>query len=298
MSRSVLPFFLLLGLASLGFVVAFVRDLVRVRREEGKAAIRPTPYELFVGALTDFLDTLGIGSFATTSSLYRLRGTVADELLPGTMNVGHTLPTVTQALIYVVLVAVDRWTLALLVGAATLGGTLGAGVVTRFSRRGVRLGMGVALLLAAGLLLVRIAHAGPSGGDALGLEGASLVVGALACFVFGALMTIGVGAYAPILVTVSLLGMDPTAAFPIMMGACAFVMPAASSRFVARRRYAPRAALGLTLGGVPAVLVAAFVVRSLPLDALEGLVLAVVLYTSLSLLRAAREPDEPRTDRV
>ena len=111
-------------------------------------------------------------------------------------------------------------------------------------------------------------------------------------------MTIGVGAYAPILVTVSLLGMDPTAAFPIMMGACAFVMPAASSRFVARRRYAPRAALGLTLGGVPAVLVAAFVVRSLPLDALEGLVLAVVLYTSLSLLRAAREPDEPRTDRV
>lgn len=169
MSRSVLPFFLLLGLASLGFVVAFVRDLVRVRREEGKAAIRPTPYELFVGALTDFLDTLGIGSFATTSSLYRLRGTVADELLPGTMNVGHTLPTVTQALIYVVLVAVDRWTLALLVGAATLGGTLGAGVVTRFSRRGVRLGMGVALLLAAGLLLVRIAHAGPSGGDALGL---------------------------------------------------------------------------------------------------------------------------------
>lgn len=227
-----------------------------------------------------------------------MRGAVPDELLPGTMNVGHTLPTVAQALIYIVLVAVDRWTLAILVGAATLGGTLGAGVVSRFSRRAVRLGMGLALLLAAGLLVLRIAHAGPRGGEALGLEGAPLVVGALACFVFGALMTIGVGAYAPILVTVSLLGMDPSAAFPIMMGACAFVMPAASSRFVARRRYAPRAALGLTLGGVPAVLVAAFVVRSLPLDALLGLVLAVVLATSFSLLRAAREPDEPRAERV
>jgi hypothetical protein len=101
------------------------------------------------------------------------------------------------------------------------------------------------------------------------------------------MMTLGVGLYAPCMILVTLLGMNAKAAFPIMMGSCAFLMPIAGLRFVERRAYAPRVALGLTLGGIPAVLVAAFVVKSLPLDAVRVLVLIVAAHTALSLLRAA-----------
>jgi uncharacterized membrane protein YfcA len=93
------------------------------------------------------------------------------------------------------------------------------------------------------------------------------------------------------MILVSLLGMDARTAFPIMMGSCALLMPAASIRFLGEGRYDARAAVGLTLGGIPAVLVAGLVVKSLPLEAVQWLVVAVVLYTSAAMLRAAgRDP--------
>ncbi|HJW69805.1 MAG TPA: permease, partial [Candidatus Binatia bacterium] len=103
----------------------------------------------------------------------------------------------------------------------------------------------------------------------------------------GALMTIGIGLYAPCMILVTLLGMNATAAFPIMMGSCAFLMPIAGLRFIRERAYSPRVALGLTLGGIPAVLVAAFVVRSLPLGAVRVLVIVVAVYTAVGMLRAS-----------
>ena len=101
-------------------------------------------------------------------------------------------------------------------------------------------------------------------------------------------MTLGIGLYAPCMILVALLGMNPRAAFPIMMGSCAFLMPIGGLRFVAKGSYSLRAAVGLTIGGIPAVLLAAFVVKSLPLTALRWLVFAVVLYTAVAMLRSAR----------
>ena len=105
-------------------------------------------------------------------------------------------------------------------------------------------------------------------------------------FVLGALLTLGVGNYAPSLVVFSLLGMDPRAAFPIMMGSGAFVATIAGVRFVGAGRFHWRAALGLTLAGIPGVVVAVWLVKSLPLGALRWLVLVVVAYASVTLLRA------------
>ncbi len=101
-------------------------------------------------------------------------------------------------------------------------------------------------------------------------------------------MTLGIGLYAPCMILVALLGMNPRAAFPIMMGSCAFLMPIGGLRFIAKASYSLRAAVGLTIGGIPAVLLAAFVVKSLPLTALRWLVFAVVLYTAVAMLRSAR----------
>lgn len=250
------------------------------------AWIRPRWLDTTVGFVTNFFDTLGIGSFATTTSFYRLRKQMPDELIPGTLNVGHTLPTVAQALIYITLVEVEFTTLALLIAAAVAGSWLGAGFVSRLPRRQIQAGMGMALLGAAVLMALTALHALPGGGTALRLEGAQLGVGIGVNFVLGALMTLGIGLYGPCMVLVSLLGMNPTAAFPIMMGSCAFLMPAASLRFMRYGRYDMAAAIGLALGGVPAVLFAAYLVKSLPLDYVRWLVVAIAGYAAVTLVRS------------
>jgi uncharacterized membrane protein YfcA len=295
------PKTVLLGLLAIlagAYAVAWFRRLRRAEGagEPGTEPGPPTPTSLAIGALTNFFDTLGVGSFAPTTWLVRSLRTVPDRLLPGTLNVGHALPSVAQALIFIAIVEVEARTLALMIAAAVAGAWLGASVVAGWTRRRVQIGMGLALLVAAALLLHQLRLAAPAGADALALHGPSLAAGVVGNFVLGALMTAGVGLYAPCMILVSLLGLNARAAFPIMMGSCAFLMPVAGMRFIERRAYAPRVALGLTLGGVPAVLVAAFVVRSLPLDAVRVLVLLVALYTAASLLWAARSGTDVRLE--
>jgi uncharacterized membrane protein YfcA len=247
-----------------------------------------------VGFLTDFFDTLGIGSFAPTTSLYRLFRLVPDHLIPGTLLVGHAIPTVFQAIIYITVIHVDTTTLVLLIAASILGAWLGAGVVASWPRRAIQIGMGSALLGAAAVMLAGMLQIVPAGGDLIALTGTRLVIGLIGNFVLGALMQIGIGAYAPSLILFGLLGMNVKAIFPIMMGSCAFIMPAGGIQFVRLGRYAPRPALGLTIGGVPGVLLAAFVVRELPLSTLRWLVLAVVVYTALAMLRTGlKHPKHP-----
>jgi uncharacterized membrane protein YfcA len=246
----------------------------------------PTILELLIGFVTNFFDTLGIGSFATTTTAYRLLRLVPDELIPGTLNVGHALAVVTQALFFISVIAVDPLQMTALIAVCVTGGWLGAGVVASLSRRAVRLGMGCALLAAAVFMMLGMLGQFPTGGIALKLTRASFTVALAVNFVLGGLLTLGIGNYAPSLILFSLLGMDPRAAFPIMMGSGAFGTAIAGVRFVRARRFHGRAALGLTAGGIPAVVVAAWLVRSLPLGALRWLVLVVVSYTSATLLRA------------
>jgi len=174
--------------------------------------------------------------------------------------------------------------------AAVLGAWLGVGLVARLSRRAIQLGMGGALMCAAALFLAANLHWMPGGGEALGLSGSRLMVAVAANALLGALMMLGVGLYAPCLILVSLLGMSPLAAFPIMMGSCGLLMPIGGARFVRSGRYNLGAALGLALGGIPGVLVAAYVVKSLPIVWLRWLVLVVVVYAAFQMLRSARRP--------
>jgi uncharacterized membrane protein YfcA len=255
-----------------------------------KASGRPTWIQLAIGALTDFFDTLGVGSFATTTSLYKLKGVVDDANIPGTLNVGHMVPTFAQAFIYIAVVKVEMSTLVLMIGAAVAGAWLGAGFVSRWPRRRIQIGMGVLLFVAAAIMVARVTGFMPGGGETSGLVGPRLAIGIAGNFVLGALMTLGIGLYAPCMILVALLGMHDKAAFPIMMGSCAFLMPAASVRFVRSGRYDLKASLGLTIAGTPAALIAGLIVKSLPLYAVKWLVVAVVVYTAVAMLRsAARE---------
>ena len=274
---------LFVGLA--GVVVLYAVTLLR------GGFVMPTALQLVIGFVTNFFDTLGIGSYATTTAVYKLRRLVPVKLIPGTLNVGHTLPVIAQAFIYTRLVPVESTTLVLMIIAAVTGSWLGAGVVVHWPRRKIQIGMGLALLGAATLMLMTALQLFPAGGDTLGLTGAKLGIGLAGNFALGALMMLGIGLYAPCMILVYLLGMRPDAAFPIMMGSCAFLMPISSVKFVKTRTYHVQAALGLAIGGVPAALIAALIVGSLPLAAVRWLVVVVVVYTALNMLMTANQAE-------
>lgn len=275
--------FAALAVVSVGFVSVWLVALLRHARERQK----PDWLDVGVGFVTNVFDTLGIGSFATTSAFFKLWGMAPDEEIPGTLVVGHTPPSLLQAFIFIAVVQVDFATLVLMIASSALGALLGARIVSRLPRLQIRLAMGSALIGAAMVMMLTQLQLIPGGGDSLGLSGVSLVFAVMGNFVFGALMTLGIGLYAPCMILVSLLGMNPRAAFPIMMGSCAMLMSVGSLPFIRSERYSRKAALGLTVGGIPGVLLAAFVVKSLPLSAVRWLVVAVVIYTASMMLRSA-----------
>jgi uncharacterized membrane protein YfcA len=267
----------ILTIGYIGFWFAYTQ------RERLNAALH-----LAIGFVTNFFDTLGIGSFATTTSMYKLWKLVPDQQIPGTLNVGHAINAIVQSFIYITIVEVEFRTLALMILAAIGGSWLGAGIVAGLPRRKVQIGMGMALLGAAILMAMTALNVFPGGGTALALAGPRLIAGLAGNFMLGALMTLGIGLYAPCMILVSLLGMNPIAAFPIMMGSCAFLMPVASVQFIRKERYALSPAVALSLGGIPAVLLAALIVRSLSLNYVRWLVVVVVVYAATAMLRSAR----------
>ena len=276
---------LLAALAALGIAFTVVLLGTAAKRNETK----PNLEAIGLGAVTNFFDTLGIGSFATTTAWIKFRRMVPDSFIPATLNAGHALPTVVQSGIYLVIlgVRVDPLLLASCIVAAVLGSLIGVPMVVRASVQLVQGIVGVALLIAAALYAMSNLELFPIGGNATALPMAALAVAVAVHFLLGALMAFGIGLYAPSLILLSLLGLDPRLAFPIMASACAFLMPATGFSFVKSSRIDLRVVLGLAIGGIPATIVAALIVKELDIVLLRWGVVVVVLYASFLLLRSA-----------
>ena len=240
----------------------------------------------FIGFVGNFFDTLGIGSFAIETALFKFMKQSEDRLIPGTLNVANSIATVAQGIIFIQIIEVEPITLVTMLGASGLGALIGAGFVAKFSERKVRLVMGVALLITSFFMIASKLNWIEGGGDAIGLEGYKLAIGVAVNFILGALMTAGIGLYAPCMAMVFALGLSPTVAFPIMMGSCATLMPLASIRFIKEGAFNRRASYIISITGLVAVIIAAFVVKSLPLDVLRWLVIAVIIYTASVMLKA------------
>lgn len=254
---------------------------------------RPLPEAIVVGAVTNFFDALGIGSFAPTAAWLRFRRHVPDRLIPATMLIGHTPPTFVQALIFLVLlgVGVDPVLLTGCAAALTVGTRFGVDLATRAPVRAVQAVVAGALVLAAMFYALANLEMMPVGGTASALPPALTATAIAGSFVFGVLVCFGVGHYAPMLVMLSLMGMDPRLCFPIMAGGGAVAAAGACVRYIKTTDVDLRIPLGLALGGIPAVLVAALVVKSLPIEPLRWLVIVVVLYAAASLLWSALRGD-------
>jgi uncharacterized membrane protein YfcA len=271
-----------LGLAILLFGFVLLRAAIA-----GRAT--PNLEATVLGAIVSFFDTLGIGSFAPTTAWLKFRRLVPDRLIPPTMLVGLTPPSMAESVIFLLLLGV-KVDPVLLFGCAVgvlLGGLLGAPLVARSRVWLIQLIVGVALVLAAVAYAMTNLHLFPGGGTAAGLPLGLTILAIAANFGFGILLNFGVGNYAPTLVMLSLMGMDPRLIFPIMAAGAALMGAGACVRHIQMGRIDLRIVTGLAVGGVPAVLIAAFIVKTMPLELLRWLVIVVVLYAATLMLRAS-----------
>lgn len=241
-----------------------------------------------LGWVANFFDTLGIGSFAiivAANKFFKIG--IKDKELPGFLNVGCCLPVMCEAFIMTTVIEVEPVTLFSMLIAAAVGSYIGAGIISKMDEAKIQLVMGLALLATAVLMFCSKMGYMPGGGDAIGLSGAKLAIGVVGNAILGALMTAGVGLFAPCMALTYFLGLSPQVTFPIMMGSCAMLQPVSSVKFIKEGAYPRKASLVLSLCGAVGVFVAAFIVKSLPIETLKWVVMAVLVYTGASMIAGA-----------
>lgn len=277
---------ILLVLSGLYFVCVFLKDYIS--RTKNKT-VDTKKFFIFglIGFVVNFFDTLGIGSFAIFTAILKNFKLTHDRTIPGTLNVACAIPVVVEALVFINVIKVDIFTLIVMIVAATFGAILGAGFVAGLNERKIQIGMGSALLVVAFIMFAGQINLMPSGGSLTSLNGIRLIIGLIGNFIFGAFMTLGIGIYAPCMALVFTLGMSPRVAFPVMMGSCAFLEIAASIKFVKEQAYDIRIPLPVIIFGSVGVLIAAYIVKELPLSTLKWMVIVVIIYTSIVMFRSA-----------
>lgn len=281
----------ILVIAGLIFLFFFVQDYRNsylngeVEKEGGVVVFSLT------GLIINFFDTLGIGGFAPMTVIFRQFKLVNDRVIPGTLNTAMCIPVVVEALIFIKEVKVGSITLVSMIFSAVVGAVFGAGIVSKMSEKKIQRWMAIALFAVVVIMIAGKLGIMPTGGEATRLTGVKLLIAVVGNFILGALMTLGIGLYAPCMALVYSLGLSPIVAFPIMMGSCAFLMPAASIRFIKEDSYNRRATLIITLTGIVGVIIAAYIVKALPLNVLGWLVIVVVSYTATKLMLDSRKTD-------
>jgi len=275
-----------LGILTFIFSTYLFKDLANNKyRFENQTSFLITS---IIGFITNFFDTLGIGSFAPLTALLRGFKQIEDKLIPGTLNVSVTIPVMIEAFVFITIIKVEKITLFLMIVAAIIGSAIGAGILSKLSEKLIQRLVGIALIITAFLLL-----SGQMGwikelgvGKAIGLTGIKLIIAVLVNIALGAFQAAGIGMYAPSMALVYLLGMSPEVAFPLMMASSAFALPSASIRYIKDQAYNRKAAITITLSGSIGVLIAAFIVKTLDVYLLTWLVIIVIIYTGITLIKS------------
>ena len=279
----------ILSILTLWFLITLWIDI----KKQGELEKGNIPAHSAIAIGIGFFDTLGIGGFAPMTAIFKQFKLVKDRIIPGTLNTAMTVPVIAEAMIFIKKVEVEPVTLITMLVAATLGAIVGAGIVARLDEKKVQLYMGLALLAVVVVMLAQQFNLIQGGGTAIGLTGIKLSIAVIGNFILGALMTLGIGLYAPCMALVYTLGLNPLVAFPVMMGSCACLMPAASVKFIKARAYHKKATIFNAIFGTIGVIVGAYLVTSVPLEILTKVVIVVVLYTAIKLILDSKKKGQP-----
>ena len=270
------------------FLVILVKDIQEHKNELDKSKLG---FNAFVSMVANFFDTLGIGSYAIATTAWKFNKAMPDNLIPGTLNVAFGVPICVEATITMTKIDVDPLTLVLMIAAAIIGSVIGAKIISKMDIMKIRVVMGVALLIVAAITLCKINAIGPFGmvGTSRGLTGVMLVIGVVGNFILGILMTAGIGLYAPCMALILLLGMSADVAVPIMMGSCAFLCPACGITFIKEGKYQRGVTIPMVIAGCIGVLIAGFIITSLPLTLLTYLVCVVMVICAILFFHDAKK---------
>ena len=277
-----------LGIMTVVYGIYLIKDVVSHKEEHLPLKMVPV---LLIGLLANFFDTLGIGSFATSTTAFKFTKSCDDDLIPGTMNVCYAIPIAVEAFVFIQKVEIDSLTLILMIGSSIIGAVVGASIIAKLDINKIRIALACAMICLAIIMSCRLLGVGPFGivGTANILRGGKLVIGVVVNFILGALMMVGVGLYAPCMALCLLLGLSADMAFPIMMGSCAFLMPPGSIPFIKAGKYHRAAAIPLNISGIIGVLIACFVITSLPLTVLTWVVICVMIVCSVIFVNDAKK---------
>ena len=279
---------LLIVLVNGSFAFVFIRDVLK-HKEEVKKEPAKSGWLALSSFLMFFLSTFGISDFAIGTVLYSKAKWVSMKKLPGTLNTECVIPVAVMALSYITGITVGIKTLVVCIVCQVIGAYLGPRFVVKLPEKTIKIFVGWGLIIASLLIVAGQLNWIPSNGTATELSGFKLVLAGVLLFVYGALNNIGIGSYALTMVTVYLLGLNPVAAFPIMMGACTFSVPVGSVQFIKLDDYSRKITLFTATFGVLGVLIAVFLVKSLNTYLLKWLVVIVLLYSAYTMLQRPKE---------
>lgn len=269
-------------------MVLMIGMIARAYLKQKKPIFQRFGLGMLIGFITDFGDTLGIGSFATTTAAFRATHYIDDDRqLPGTLNAMHAIPVMVEALFFITAVKVELSTLLPMTTAAVVGAYVGTHVTKNWHAPTVQRVMSAALFIAVVIMIVRMIT-NPGADNALtvhGLHGWWLVLGIVFNLGIGILMTMGLGNYAPELIFFSLMGVNPAIAFPVMMLDAALIMPTTAWNVIKMDRISWRGFAGVTIGGILGVIVAAKFFTSMDVQLLKLLIIVVSLWTAFGLFR-------------
>lgn len=278
----------LIVIVNLFFVAAFVKDLIRNKNEMMNEPANTIALS-FTSFFTFLLSTFGISDFAIGTVLYQKLKWVPLKKLPGTLNAQCVIPVAAMALSYITSIDVGIKTLAVCIISQVIGAYIGPRFVVKLPEKTIKQFVSIGLTIAALLILAGKFNLISSNGTATELYGIKLAAAGILLFVYGALNNIGIGSYALTMATIYALGMNPAAAFPIMMGACTFSVPIGSMQFVKFGEYSRKITLFASTFGVLGVLTAVYFVKSLNTSMLQWLVIVVLLYTAVSMMMELRK---------
>ena len=283
---------ILLWIFAAPLIIIMSRDYLK-RKREGTLSNNSIVVSAIAGFIGNFLDALGIGSFAVITPILRMSKNIDDRVLPGTLNAGCAVAVAIQGTVWMSDIGIETPTLVASLVCSIIGGFIGAFWVTRLDRNKVRIVMGCAFVVVAFIMLSKQLGFFPNvGGDANGFTGMKLLAFALLMGLFAALMNAGIDMYAPAMALCALMGLNLAYAFPLAAGGCCAMMPTAGIRSIMVDAIDTKVAMWMFLGSIPGTLIAALIVKSMPLTVLTWLVICVLLYTSVSLIQASRSGKE------
>lgn len=199
-----------------------------------------------------------------------------------------------MSLSYTSLFTVDT---GLLIGctiAETIGAGLGSKIISGLDVVRLRNLIGLSMLATAAMIIFRFFISGMQGGETSGLILWQKCIIVVLFFFLGILNMAGIGSTVPAMAILLLFGLNIHAIYPIVMTGNAISCIFGAFSFIHSGKYSGKAVIA-SVFGMLAVLLAVHLVQNINVTALQIIMIALMLYSAVSVFRENRRSTIPNS---